>query len=227
VNEFGRVLHAVAEAVSASADDLNRLDGQAGDGDLGVTMRTASTIVLDLLPGLEGRTLPEHLRECGLALARGAPSTAGTLVATGLLRAAREAEMRPQEPPSMTLALLLGAAATGIAERGRAAVGSRTMLDALVPASEAAERSAAAGEAIERSLARAADAANEGARATAAMEAVHGRAGWLAQRAAGHEDAGARLIAIALRAAADATSGAPSGSASAAAKKPAGDDQPA
>jgi dihydroxyacetone kinase-like protein len=63
----------------------------------------------------------------------------------------------------MTLALLLGAAATGIAERGRAAVGSRTMLDALVPASEAAEHSAAAGEAIERSPARAADAADEGA----------------------------------------------------------------
>ena len=45
-------------------------------------------------------------------------------------------------------------------------------------------------------------AADEGAEATATMAAKVGRAGWLADRAAGHEDAGARLVAMALRAAA-------------------------
>ena len=204
MTQFREGLQAVAEAVAASADDLNRLDGQAGDGDLGVTMRTASAIVLELLPGLEGRSLPDHLRECGLALARGAPSTAGTLVASGLLRAAKQAESNTDKPPSVMLALLLAAAINGIADRGKAEVGSRTMLDALEPARAAAERSAAEGESLERALMRAAEAADEGARATASMQAVHGRAGWLAERAAGHEDAGARLVAIALGAAADA-----------------------
>jgi hypothetical protein len=37
------------------------------------------------------------------------------------------------------------------------------------------------------------------------MAAKVGRAGWLADRAAGHEDAGARLVALAIRAASDAT----------------------
>lgn len=198
------VLRAVAEAVRASADELNRLDARAGDGDLGVTMRTGASIVLDLLPALEGSTTAETLKACGLALARGAPSTAGTLVASGLLRAGREAETRDPEDPAVTLAALLRAACQGIGERGKAEVGSKTMLDALVPAAEAAERTAAVNASVREVVAAAAAAAEEGARATTTMRAVHGRAGWLAERSVGHEDAGARLIAICLRAAADA-----------------------
>ncbi len=204
MSRFIGVLRGVAEGVRASAGELNRLDAQAGDGDLGVTMGTASSIVLALLPDLEDRTVADALRSCGLALARGAPSTAGTLVATGLLRAGTAAEGRASEPAATTLAALLGAAQRGIAERGKAEAGSKTMLDALIPACRAAELGAAAGEGIEGVLARAADAADEGARATTAMRPLHGRSGWLAERSAGHEDAGARLVAIALRAAADA-----------------------
>jgi dihydroxyacetone kinase-like protein len=133
------------------------------------------------------------------------PSTAGTLVATGLLRAGSAASAMPAEEskrPTHTLATLLEAACAGIAERGKATVGSKTMLDALVPAAEAVRRSADASEPIEVALAGAAAAAEAGAVATTTMRAVHGRAGWLAERSAGHEDAGARLVAIAFAAAA-------------------------
>lgn len=203
---FGEVVSAVAEAVSASSDELNRLDAVAGDGDLGVTMRTAASIVANLLPEVGNRPIAEQLQQFGLALARGAPSTAGTLVATGLLRAAAAATSMPGDSPAIAFARLLRAAMGGIAERGKAEVGSRTMLDALAPAVEVAETSAAAGETIFSCLVRSAEAADTGARATAGMRAVHGRAGWLADRAAGHEDAGARFVAIALIAAADAAS---------------------
>jgi dihydroxyacetone kinase len=198
------IVRSVAEEVRASADELNRLDAVAGDGDLGITMRTAATIVLDLLPTLEQQTTADALRACGLAVARGAPSTAGTLVATGLLRAAVAAGAGADdvESPASTLARLLDAACTGIAERGNATVGSKTMLDALVPATAAIRRSADAAEPVAVALAHAAAASDEGARATASMRAMHGRAGWLAERSAGHEDAGARLVAIAFRAAA-------------------------
>lgn len=200
----------MAEGVRASADELNRLDGEAGDGDLGVTMATASSIIIALLPDLEGKTTAAALRSCGLALARGAPSTAGTLIATGLLRAAGAAESRAAGAPAAAFAVLLDAGCRGIAERGKAEVGSKTMLDALVPASIAAARSASAGETIETAFALAADAADEGARATTTMRAVHGRAGWLSERSAGHEDAGARLVAIALQSASDAVLDRPS-----------------
>lgn len=200
------VLRAVAEGVRAERDALNRLDGQAGDGDLGVTMGTAAQLVLELLPGVEAKTPAEILKACGLSLARGAPSTAGTLVATGLLRAGKAAEVRAAGDAA-TLAALLDAARAGIAERGKAEAGSKTMLDALIPACAAASAAAAGGESLQQALERAATAADAGARATVDMRPLHGRAGWLVERSAGHEDAGARLVAIALRLAADATAG--------------------
>ena len=76
------------------------------------------------------------------------------------------------------------------------------MLDALGPAAAAARRTADAGGGVAILAREAAAAASEGAAATASMSAKVGRAGWLADRAAGHEDAGARLVAMAFAAAA-------------------------
>jgi dihydroxyacetone kinase-like protein len=196
------VIRDVAEAVRARADELNRLDGEAGDGDLGVTMSTAATILVGLLPGLEGKPISEILSTCGSALARGAPSTSGTLVATAFLRAGRAAREPVTGNDAEAFARLLDAARSGIAERGKAEPGSKTMLDALIPASEAAATAARDGTDVAQAIERAAVAADRGARATTTMRPRHGRAGWLAERSAGHEDAGARLVAIALAAAA-------------------------
>jgi len=196
VNAVSTALRASAEAVLERADDLNRLDAQAGDGDLGVTMASAATVVIELLPELDEKSLPDVLRSCGAALATKTPSTAGTLVATGLLRAARAAG-EEGDPADLT-ARLLDAARAGIAERGKAEVGSKTMLDALAPAAEAASAAATRGEDARGQLAAAAEAAETGARATVDMRPRHGRAGWLAERSAGHEDGGARMVAIAL-----------------------------
>jgi phosphoenolpyruvate---glycerone phosphotransferase subunit DhaL len=180
----------VCGAIRAQADELNALDGQAGDGDLGVTMTIAATSIEEVLPTLESLDSAAVLRECGMAIASKAPSTSGTLVATGLIRASSALA----SDPSAGLATCRAAAQTGIAERGGAKVGSKTMLDALAPA--------VAASADETDFAvtvgRAAVAADEGARATTAMTPQHGRAGWLAERSMGHEDAGARLVAVIL-----------------------------
>jgi dihydroxyacetone kinase len=104
-------------------------------------------------------------------------------------------------------AAYLDAAATTIATRGQVAVGDRTMLDALRPAADAVRAAAERGDPAGVAAVSAAAAADAGARATAAMAAKVGRAGWLADRAAGHEDAGARLVALAIRAAADEVAG--------------------
>jgi dihydroxyacetone kinase-like protein len=76
------------------------------------------------------------------------------------------------------------------------------MLDALAPAAAAVRRVADAKGGVPTAAREAADAADAGAKATATMAAKVGRAGWLADRAAGHEDAGARLLAMAFEAAA-------------------------
>jgi dihydroxyacetone kinase len=91
---------------------------------------------------------------------------------------------------------LLEACARSVAERGGATAGERTMLDAMEPAARAAREAAAAGSSAARTLELAADAADAGAAATAEMEAQHGRAGWLRDRAQGTPDAGATAWAL-------------------------------
>jgi phosphoenolpyruvate---glycerone phosphotransferase subunit DhaL len=201
------VIGYVAAEIRDNAGLLNQLDGASGDGDLGVTMSLAASAVTDTLGSATGLGKAELLRKCGTAIAREAPSTSGTLVATGFLRAAGASI--GDETSAAELATRLTVAVDGIQERGGAEVGSKKMVDALVPAKEAAARVAAEGGSVAAVLAAAAEAADSGAAQTVDMQPKHGRAGWLAERAAGHEDAGARMIAIAFAAAARVTSEAP------------------
>jgi dihydroxyacetone kinase len=199
---FVDLVRAVATELLECRDELNRLDGIAGDGDLGLTVSTGARALLELAPALEALSEAEAIRRCGTEIARRAPSTGGTLIAFAFMAAAR-APVDPGEPAIARSAAYLAAAAEAIATRGRVEPGDRTMLDAIRPAAEALRAAAGTDEgatAAARSAARAADA---GARATASMSATVGRAGWLADRAAGHEDAGARLIALAFGAAAN------------------------
>lgn len=194
------ILVAVAEQVAQSRDDLNRLDAVAGDGDLGLTMSAAADALTRVasLPHPDRATL---LRACGLEIARVAPSTCGTLIATGFLAASRVSTEPPSGPVSQ-LARQVSAAQAGIEQRGKARRGDRTMLDALAPAVEALERAAAEGLELKAALELAADAARAGAEQTAEMQARAGRALWVGERAQGYLDAGASLVAVVFEAAA-------------------------
>jgi phosphoenolpyruvate---glycerone phosphotransferase subunit DhaL len=191
---------AVADGVAEHRDELNRLDGIAGDGDLGLTAAAAAAALGELVATPEFATLsePDAIRRIGREVASKAPSTAGTLVAFALM-AAGKAVVDPAAPAASRAATYLRAAADTLAARGNVKAGDRTMLDALLPAVEALERGGSIGDA--------ASAADAGAVATAAMAPTVGRAAWLADRARDHEDAGARLIAIAFAEASRASVG--------------------
>jgi dihydroxyacetone kinase len=192
MSDVASVIRDVCDAVRARADELNVLDGHAGDGDIGVTMTIAATAIDEILPQLDPADTAALLRECGMTLARRAPSTAGTLLATGLIRASAAVTSDSTAP----FATYLAAAQDAIAQRGGAEPGSKTMLDALAPAVAACAQETE----LARAAIRAAEAADRGAKATTEMTPQHGRAGWLAARSMGHEDAGARLVAIILNA---------------------------
>ena len=194
---------AVATELLEARDELNRLDGVAGDGDLGLTVTNAARALLELAPTLGELSEADAIRRCGTEIARKAPSTGGTLLAFALMAAAK-AGVDPETPAVERAAAYLEAAAASVAQRGQVGAGDRTMLDALQPAAEAVRRVTGESGDVAEAARQAAEAADAGANATATMSAKVGRAGWLADRAAGHEDAGARLIAIAFMAAAKA-----------------------
>jgi dihydroxyacetone kinase-like protein len=197
---FASVLVRVAEDVAAAQAELNQLDSVAGDGDLGLTMSTGARALIAIAPEMESLDLASAVRRCGTELARKAPSTSGTLLATALLRAA--GAVTTERSAAALLAGALAASQTGIEQRGKAGVGDKTMLDALAPASDAAQAAADAELDLCETLRAAARAAAEGADSTKSLRARVGRAGWLADRSEGHEDAGAHLVALLLASAA-------------------------
>jgi dihydroxyacetone kinase len=192
-------LSAAADAVEGSAAELNRLDGYAGDGDLGITMSQAAQALREALAASEEQSVAQLLSSCGAAIARGAPSTSGTLVATGFLRAAKVLV----EPPADGLEALVrafAAAIEGIEARGKAAVGDRTLVDGLDAVFNSLQLSLTSGLGTPEALAQAARAASAAAEATSDMEPKVGRASWVPERAKGHPDAGCEMLSIALKA---------------------------
>jgi dihydroxyacetone kinase len=199
MSELGRVIEAIAHDILAAQTELNRLDGVAGDGDLGATMAAGATALIGAVSEIDDLDVAAALRRCGAELARKAPSTSGTLIATACLRAGAAAvtdSASPGESGTSLAARLVDAGLAGIQQRGKAQVGDKTMLDALDPAATALRAAATHEVPLPAALASAAAAAGAGAEATRGMRARVGRAGWLADRSEGNVDAGAHLVAL-------------------------------
>jgi dihydroxyacetone kinase-like protein len=171
-----------------SFDELTELDAVAGDGDLGITVRSGAQGVRTALQELPDDVDPtELLRVVGGAFARGNPSSFAALVGAGLLAASR-ADFSSGSFDRAQVGRAARAAADMIASRGRSSVGQRTVLDALVPSIRTLEEASAASPDV---LVSATEAARAGVEATRSMAPLKGRALWTGQRGAGHPDAGA------------------------------------
>ncbi len=121
--------------VQQSAEDLSARDGQLGDGDLGITLEKAFNRLAEIAP-----TLPDDLGKTFAALAAGiskvSSSSFGTLLATGLLAAAKQT-LGKTEIPATAIPDLLRAAGQKMSERGSAALGDKTVLDPIDAAARA------------------------------------------------------------------------------------------
>jgi dihydroxyacetone kinase-like protein len=133
--------------------------------------------------------------------ASGALYGRGLMTAAERLREALADPGRAGDGRSLVEASLAGLV-DGVTSLGRASPGDKTMLDALVPALGAV-RAAAPGRPLPGVLDDAAAAAEAGALATIPLVARKGRASYLGERSAGHEDPGAASSALLLRALAD------------------------
>ena len=197
----------LARALEAAHDELTALDAAVGDGDLGVTCRLGMRAVLQLLPTLPEAPLGELLTKGGLAFNAAGASTYGALVATGALRAGAYTRAHGETWDLATLTGALTAAAEGIQQRGKAARGDKTLLDALWPALDALQAAQQAGAPLATALAAAATAAAQGAVATTPLRAKFGRAAWMQERTLGVQDAGATVVAVVLQALAEYAAG--------------------
>jgi len=188
--------------VAENRIELMELDRAIGDGDHGDNLdRGFSAVAATLADGPADGT-GATLKLIATTLMSTVGGAAGPLYGTAFLRAATAAGEGPLDAAGV--AALLGAAVEGVTVRGKAVTGDKTMVDALAPAASAARGVAEVGGTARAALEAAADAAEEGARATEPMVARKGRASYLGERSAGHRDPGAQSTALILRAAADA-----------------------
>jgi phosphoenolpyruvate---glycerone phosphotransferase subunit DhaL len=187
-NALRERLIGVLNAMPACAEELRELDAALGDGDLGVTVKAGSLAAADAIAKLPpDAAISDVLVATGKAFSTANPSTFGALVGGGLLAAAKTVTGREEAGKAETIAMGRAVAAR-IAERGKAQLGDKTVLDALVPSLDTLE--AANGD--ERAMIDAMIAtASQQVSATAALQSKKGRAAWVQERSIGHADPGA------------------------------------
>ncbi|XXY47888.1 dihydroxyacetone kinase subunit DhaL [Sorangium sp. So ce269] len=213
----------IAAWLERAADELERekmflteLDAPIGDSDHGVNMARGFTAVRGRLDTLDRGDVGALLRDVGTILLSTVGGASGPLYGTLF----RDAGQKAAGAAALDLAALtacLEAGLDGVRRRGKAAPGEKTMVDALVPAVDALKAAQSApqpagaradgGASLADALARAAEAARAGAEATVPLIARKGRASYLGERSAGHQDPGATSCWLLLRSLA-ATAGA-------------------
>ena len=197
------MIHAAALRIDEATSELSRLDAVAGDGDHGVNMAAAFHAAEADFVADPPNSAADVFAGVGRSFSDGAGGSAGALF--GAIFGALGNRLRRSTPPSVSDfvdGLELGT--TRVAVIGRTAPGSKTMLDALTPAVEAAQAAANAGRGLADVMTAAAAASERGAAATAGMRATAGRARHAQDGAVGTKDPGAVTVSVIFGAWADA-----------------------
>jgi dihydroxyacetone kinase len=198
------LLSGIAAALRDAEDELGQIDAYAGDGDHGQGMRRGSAAALDAANAAvaAGAGAASLLAAAGDAWADRAGGTSGAI--WGLLLRSWSNALNDTDAIEKDAAVK-GArlALDGVTRLGRARLGDKTLVDALIPFVETLEREAASGKSLADAWSLAAGSAKAAADATSALTPKLGRARPLAEKSIGHPDAGAISLALVARVAAD------------------------
>jgi dihydroxyacetone kinase-like protein len=199
------VLHWLAASQKVFAEkreQLTELDSAVGDGDFGISLDRGFTAVHADLSANPPADLRSVLQNAASVLIRTMGGTSGPLLGTFFLRAGTACAGKSELAPADVVAMFQ-AGVDGIQQRGKAAVGDKTMLDALIPAVDAMRGALEAGNNLSEILDRGAAAAEAGMQATKNMQARKGRGSYLGDRSVGHQDPGATGAYLLVKAAAE------------------------
>jgi len=171
------------------------LDAVAGDGDFGYSLARGFENVLEGFDGYDRSDPGTFLQQVAMTMSSRIGGTSGPIWGTAFLRAAGVVKGRDDLGADDVVAMLR-AAVEGIKKRGGADLGDKTLLDAIVPMTDAIEADAAAGTDGAAIARHAAEVARQAADATSALEARRGRASYTGERSIGSPDPGAVAVAV-------------------------------
>lgn len=192
----------VANVLTENKDYLTQLDSAIGDADHGANMFRGFQAVLAKLPTVSDKDIGTIFKTVGMTLVSTVGGASGPLYGTFFMQAGT-ASAGKQELTAADWGAALEAAVNGVVMRGKAVLGDKTMVDALTPALEAFKDAVAQNVTMGMALARSLQAAEEGMKATIPLVARKGRASYLGERSAGHQDPGATSSYLILKCASE------------------------
>jgi dihydroxyacetone kinase-like protein len=200
VQEVRAMLVHVAHRMEESESVLTDADRATGDGDHGIGMARGFEAVQRELADSPADTVGELLDATGRTLLTSVGGASGILF--GMFFRGGAAALGGREAfDSDALRLFLTEGTAEVMKRGKAAPGDKTMVDALMPAAEAA--AAASEDSLAALLSAASEAARRGVQETKGMVARAGKARSLGERSLGHPDPGALSASLILGAMAE------------------------
>ena len=190
IETFKTMIAAAGADIRAEEKTFSELDAAAGgDGDHGTAIVTA----FNAMQKAGGADFKGYIKALTDALQNEACGSTSTLFGAWLQGMSDAAPEGAAELDAVALAAVFKGGLDEIGFTTKARVGDKTLMDALIPATEAL--AAAQGEGIAAMLQKAAAAAAKGSEATCAMRAKFGRAKNLGDRSIGPRDAGSASMA--------------------------------
>lgn len=189
-----------AEYLQENKELLTELDSKIGDGDHGTNMDRGFQAVIKKLEGAEINGIGSIAKIVSTTLISTVGGASGPLYGTFFLKMAIGLANK-QTCTSVELADAFEKGCSGIQSLGKAQLEDKTMLDALIPAVEEFKKAAEGGAEAEECFKIAEKAAQKGMEATIPLVAKKGRASYLGERSAGHQDPGATSMHLLFKAA--------------------------
>ena len=176
-------------------DELDSMDASCGDGDFGSTMASAFGSVAMLLEKTDYDDVGSMLAAVGSSITSSAGGASGPTVGA-LFSEPGKLAANKKDVGIEDLALMYEAADRKIRLMGKAGLGDKTVLDALVPAVNALKKARDSRVPLHTALVMAADASTTGCDSTRKMVAKHGKARYLGEQSLGFVDPGAYLVSL-------------------------------
>jgi dihydroxyacetone kinase len=194
VSDVKETVRRLCETVIANEVHFCELDSVAGDGDFGMSLSKGFTEVLAQIDTMDDSSFFPLLRGCSMILYEHCGGASGPIWGSGFGAAA--ATKGQDSLSTADIARMFAQAVDAIQKRGGAKRGDKTLLDALIPATDALRAAAENGQTVQEAFGQAAMEAEKGAEETKDMVASKGRASYLGERSLGSPDAGAAAVAL-------------------------------
>lgn len=192
-DEVKAMLLLVADRVMAAEPMLSEADRNLGDGDHGLGMQRGMMAAKEKLEAGDVESIEKAFATVGMAMMSTMGGASGAIFGT-FFRNGGKALAGREMFDAAGLAAFLQAGLEGVKQRGGAAVGDKTVVDAIEPAVQKAAE--VAGSPLPDALAAVASAAEAGKEASRNMIARFGRAKTLGEACLGHPDAGALSVTV-------------------------------